>query len=118
MAFRGLPAYLLVSVFVSPPYSPAQPPSTVGPVSISWGTFRTPSQPNITLPCPYRNDGSLKTLKEEFDFYFKGDSPKPTLSLQSQLPNFLAHRSGNNLGTLMRNSDRRDSCQLQSSDLR
>ena len=101
MTFRSLPACLLVTVFVSASYSPAQLPSTVGSVSISWGAFRTPSQSNIALPGPCRNDGSLKTLKEGFDFYFKGGSPKPTLSSQSPLLSFLAHRGRNNLGALM-----------------
>lgn len=101
MAFRSLPAYLLVSVFVSASYSSAQPPSTVGSVSISLGSFRTPSQSNIAMPDPYRNDGSLKTLKEEFDYYFKNGSSKPTLAPQRPLLSFLANRGRNNLGAFI-----------------
>ena len=97
MAFRSLPACLLVTVFVSAFYNPAPPPSAVWSVSISWGTFKMPSQHNIALPGPYMNDGSLKTLKEAVDCYVGDGRPQPTLSPESSSLSFLAYHGGDDL---------------------
>jgi cytochrome c peroxidase len=44
------------------------------------GAFRTPTLRNIALTAPYMHDGSMKTLEEVLDFYFKGGVHNPFIS--------------------------------------
>jgi len=44
------------------------------------GAFKVPTLRNIALTAPYMHNGSLKTLEEVIDFYFKGGRPNPLLS--------------------------------------
>jgi cytochrome c peroxidase len=44
------------------------------------GAFKVPTLRNIALTAPYMHNGSLKTLEEVVDFYFKGGRPNPKLS--------------------------------------
>lgn len=43
------------------------------------GSFRTPTLREIARTAPYMHDGSLKTLEEVVDFYFKGGVDNPYL---------------------------------------
>jgi cytochrome c peroxidase len=44
------------------------------------GAFRTPTLRNVALTAPYMHDGSMKTLEEVVDFYFKGGVHNPYIS--------------------------------------
>jgi len=44
------------------------------------GAFKVVTLRNIAQTAPYMHDGSLKTLEEVVDFYFKGGRPNPLVS--------------------------------------
>lgn len=44
------------------------------------GAFRSVTLRNIALTAPYMHDGSIKTLEETVEFYFKGGRPNPYIS--------------------------------------
>lgn len=44
------------------------------------GAFKVVTLRNVELTAPYMHNGSIKTLEESVDFYFKGGRPNPHLS--------------------------------------
>ncbi|HYP06273.1 MAG TPA: cytochrome c peroxidase [Bryobacteraceae bacterium] len=45
-----------------------------------WGAFKTPTLREIARTAPYMHDGSMKTLEEVIDFYYKGGLPNKNLA--------------------------------------
>jgi cytochrome c peroxidase len=50
------------------------------------GAFKTPTLRNIALTAPYMHNGSMKTLEEVVEFYFKGGRANPFLSADVPRP--------------------------------